>query len=724
MAKPSGRGWWLLAAALVVVLAYVLLRDQLTLAALKDQLLSLQQLQAQQPWLFAAGFFLAYWGVTALSLPGAAVMTLAAGALFGLYWGTLLVSFASSLGASTAFLSARYLFAEQVQRRFGSRLAGIHAGVAKDGAFYLFSLRLIPLVPFFAINLLMGLTPMRLWVFYAVSQLGMLAGTLVYVNAGTALAQVHSLQGLFSPSLWGSFVLLAAFPWLAKGIMHLVQRQRLYKGWKKPQRFDRNLIVIGAGAAGLVTAYLGAAVRATVTLIEGHRMGGDCLNTGCVPSKALIKSARLAHQMRQAQDFGLDSPAPRVDFARVMGRVRQVITDIEPHDSPARYQALGVEVLAGQAQLLDPWRVQINQPDGSSQVLSAKYLVLATGASPQVPAIPGLDSLGYWTSDTLWDALSSLEAPPARLLVVGGGPIGCELAQALARLGSQVTLVQRGPALLPREDAQVSTAVAQALEADGVRILLSCELKRLFLLQGQKTAELQQSGQSQQLPFDALLLALGRKPRLQGMGLEALGLLDDQGHLRTDQHLACSLPNIYAAGDVLGGAQFTHLAAHQAWYAAVNALFGSFKRFTVDYRVIPAVTFVDPEVARVGLNERLAQEQGIAYEVTQFDLAELDRAITDGARRGFVKVLTVPGRDRILGATLVGEHAGELLAEFTLAMRWGLGLNKILGTTHSYPTWSEANKYTAGQWKRSHAPAWALNLAARYFRWQRKAPSP
>lgn len=716
-------------ASCVAAAVYWDLGHWLSFEHLKIQLGDLRAWQAQHPLLFVAGFFGLYVVVTALSLPGAAVMTLAAGALFGLVYGSLLVSFASTIGASLAFLSARYLAADWVQGRFGRQLATIHHGVEKDGAFYLFTLRLIPVVPFFAINLLMGLTRMPLWIFYGVSQLGMLAGTLVYVNAGTALGQVQDLAGVFSPALLGSFALLAAFPWLARALLAHWNRARRYKGFAKPARFDRNLIVIGAGAAGLVTSYIAAALKARVTLVERHQMGGDCLNYGCVPSKALIKSAKLAHQQRHLAEFGLLEPsqteANQVNFAAVMARVNRVIAEIAPHDSIERYEGLGVEVLVGEAHLLDPWRVQITDAEGTKQVLSARNIVLASGASPRVPDIPGLANVGYWTSETLWQNLSQAGRLPKTILVLGGGPIGCELSQALARLGAKVVQVERGPRLLAREDTEVSELVAKALAADGVELCLEQQvlsferLEGQYGQEGQKWVHLSGQGESHAVAFDELIIALGRTPRLSGYGLEELGLLNEEGGLVSDAFLTSLMPNIYAAGDLVGPYQFTHVAAHQAWYACVNALFGGIKRFAVDYRVIPATTFVDPEVARVGINEREAIAQGIPYEVTRFNLDELDRAIADGATQGFVKVLTRPGSDQILGACIVGERAGDLLAEFVLAMRWQLGLNKILGTIHSYPTWAEANKYTAGSWKRAHAPQWALGLLKRYFAWQR-----
>lgn len=690
----------------------------LSLQALKDGMAQWHAWRDARPLLVMLVFFLLYVAVTALSFPGAAVMTLAAGALFGVVQGTLLVSFASSLGALLAFLAARYLMRDLIEKRFAERLTAINQGVAREGAFYLFTLRLVPVVPFFLINLLLGLTRMRAWTFYWVSQVGMLAGTVVYVNAGTQLAQLAAPSDILSPALLGSFALLGLFPWFARAFMQGLQRRRQYARWTRPARFDRNLIVIGAGAAGLVTAYIAAAVKARVTLIEAHKMGGDCLNYGCVPSKALIRSARVAQQMREAHRVGLADTAPAFSFRQVMARVQQVIAAVAPHDSIERYTRLGVDVRQGHARLLDPWTVEITQGDGRTERLTARSIVLATGARPFIPPLPGLEQVNYLTSDTLWETLARREAPPARLTVLGGGPIGCELAQAFARLGSRVTQVEMAAQLMGREDAEVSDAVRQRLEKDGVQVLLAHQALRIERDGEQPYLVAADAQGEKRIPFDDLLVAVGRQARLDGYGLETLGI-PAQRTLETNDYLETLYPNIYAAGDVAGPYQFTHTASHQAWYAAVNALFGRFKRFKVDYRVIPWVTFVEPEVARVGLNEREAREKGVAFEVTRYGIDDLDRAIADGDAEGWIKVLTVPGRDRILGVTVVGSHAGELLPEFVLAMKHGLGLNKILGTIHPYPTWAEANKYVAGEWKRAHAPQKLLALVENYHQWMR-----
>ena len=692
----------------------------LTLDYIKGSQAAFGELYASQPFKVAAVYFLIYVVSTALSLPGAAIITLAGGAIFGLGWGTFIVSFASTMGATLAFLMSRFVLRSSIEDKFGNRLAEINKGIAKDGAFYLFTLRLIPVVPFFVINLVMGLTKMKARTFYWVSQLGMLAGTLVYVNAGTQLAQIDSLQGILSPGLIGSFVLLGLFPLIARKIVEIVKKRKVYARWNsvKPQTFDRNLIVIGAGAGGLVSAYIAAAVKAKVTLIEAHKMGGDCLNYGCVPSKALIKSAKLASQMRHGEKYGLSDTTPTFSFKTVMQRIHDVIKAIEPHDSVERYTGLGVEVLQGYAKLVNPWTVEIALNSGGTQRLTARSIVIAAGAHPFVPPLPGLDDVGYVTSDTLWDTFAQLDEVPKRLVVLGGGPIGSELAQSFARLGSAVTQVEMGPRIMAREDEEVSELAKQALMADGVDVLVGHKALRCEMIDGEKTLIVEHEGQEQRIAFDQLLCAVGRSARLTGYGLEDIGIPTNRV-VETNEYLATLYPNIFAAGDVAGPYQFTHVASHQAWYAAVNALFGDFKKFKADYSVIPWATFVDPEVARVGLNELEAREKNIPYEVTKYGIDDLDRAIADSEAHGFVKVLTVPGKDKILGVTIVGTHAGDLLAEYVLAMKHGLGLNKILGTIHTYPTLAEANKYAAGDWKRAHQPEKLLVWVKKFHDWRR-----
>jgi pyruvate/2-oxoglutarate dehydrogenase complex dihydrolipoamide dehydrogenase (E3) component/uncharacterized membrane protein YdjX (TVP38/TMEM64 family) len=715
-----------IAITLVAFFFHFDLNRLLTLEGLKGSMAQFGQWREQSPLLVIGGFFTLYVLVAALSLPGAAILTLASGALFGLAQGLVIASFASSLGALLAFLVSRYLLRDTIKAKFPERLKAIDAGVKKEGPFYLFTLRLVPVFPFFLVNLLMAVTGIKAWTFYWVSQIGMFLGTMVYVNAGTQLAEIESLAGILSPKLIFSFVLLALLPLIANAIINKIKQRQVYKKWQKPKSFDRNLIVIGAGAGGLVTSYIAAAVKAKVSLIEAGEMGGDCLNYGCVPSKAMIKSAKIVNQIKQGEHYGLENATPEFSFKKVMARVHQVIADIAPHDSVERYTDLGVEVIKGYGKLINPWTVEIKLNDGTMQTLTARSIVIATGARPFVPPLPGIKTSGYVTSDTLWTEFAKLNNAPKKLVVLGGGPIGSELAQSFARLGSQVIQIEMAERIMIREDLDVSEFASQSLQKSGVNILTShqalrCEQrdgKKFIIVKNLKHEQDTDQEEEIAIEYDQLLCAVGRAARLEGYGLETLGI-ETNHTIQTNEYLETLYPNIFAAGDIVGPYQFTHVAAHQGWYAAVNALFGTFKKFKVDYRVIPWTTFIDPEVARVGINEQEAIEQNIDYEITRYDFAELDRAITDGAANGFIKVITPKGKDKILGVTIVAEHAGDLIAEFVLAMKHGLGLNKILGTIHSYPTWAEGNKYAAGEWKRNHAPETVLSWLEKLHTWRR-----
>ncbi|MGZ8238837.1 MAG: FAD-dependent oxidoreductase [Methylobacter sp.] len=707
--------WALLAAIIALIAAFFIfdLQSYLTLETLKAQQASIEAYRSNHPVSAIFIYALIYIAVTGLSLPGATILTLAGGAVFGLLWGTLIVSFASTIGATLAFLAARFLFRDAVKARFGDRLETINKGIDKDGALYLFTLRLVPAFPFFVINLVMGLTNLNTKTFYWVSQIGMLAGTVVYVNAGTQLSKLGSLADILSPGLVGSFILLGIFPLLANKIVEAIKANKVYAQWHKPSRFDNNIVVIGAGSGGLVTAYIAAAAKAKVTLVEKHKMGGDCLNTGCVPSKALIRSSRLLAQIRRSADFGIKKADAEFDFADSMNRVQAIIKTIEPHDSVQRYTDLGVDVVEGEAKIISPWEVQVTTA-GENRIITTRAIVVAAGSRPLVPPISGVEDIGYLTSDNIWE----LRELPARLVVLGGGPIGCELAQCFARFGSQVTQVEMAPRLLIKEDIEVSEAVMAKFRLEGINVLVGHTAKGFIIENNEKILLVEHDDKELRIPFDQVLLAIGRVANIQGYGLEQLGV-ETSRTIETNEFQQTNYPNIYACGDVSGPFQFTHVAAHQAWYAAVNALFGGLFKFRTDYSVIPWATFTDPEVARVGLNEQDALAKGIAFEVSTYHLDDLDRAIADGVAHGFVKVLTPPGRDRILGVTIVGEQAGELIAEFVLAMKHNIGLNKLLGTIHIYPTLSEANKYVAGIWKRNHVPKGLLWCVARYNGWRR-----
>ena len=685
---------------------------ELNLEGLKARQASLSAWVQAHHWLAVGGFFGVYVAVAGLSLPGAAILTLAIGAVFGLVEGTILVSFASSIGATLAFLASRFVLRDSLRKKYGQRLRAFDEGIERDGGFYLFTMRLVPAFPFFLVNLLAGLTALKVRVFYLVSQIGMLPGTIVFVYAGTQLARIDSLSGILSPKLIGAFVLLGVMPLLMRWLIRWIKARRVYKGFKRPRHFDFNLIVIGAGSAGLVSAYIAATVKAKVALIERHKMGGDCLNTGCVPSKALLRSARLMADARNSERYGIAKVNTEINFAEVMQRVHEVIAKVAPHDSIERYSGLGVDVIKGNARIVSPWEVEV---DGKRY--TARSLIIATGAQARIPKIDGLDSVDFRTSDTLWE----IRELPRKLVIIGGGPIGCELAQAFARLGSKVTVIQKDSRLLPREDGDASNAIEARFAEEGIEVVTDCEAIRVEGDMASGTLIGKRDGTEVEFGFDRLLLALGRKPNIEGFGLQELGVeIEKQGTVKTDALLRTNFPNILVAGDVAGPYQFTHVASHQAWYASVNALLAPFWSFKVDYRVIPWATFTDPEVARVGLSEAEAKAQEIEVEVTRYGIDDLDRAIADSADHGYVKILTPPGKDTILGVTIVGEHAGDLLAEFVLAMKHGIGLNKLLGTIHIYPTMSEANKMAAGAWKRAHAPQGLLRLAGKFFQWRRR----
>ncbi|MFP5519713.1 MAG: FAD-dependent oxidoreductase [Bdellovibrionia bacterium] len=688
------------------------MHQYLTLSFLQENFQKLTNLINNHPLQVGAVFALIYVVTTAASIPGAAILTLAAGAFFGFGFGTLIASIASSVGATLAFIGARYLFREFAERKFNQKLEAVNVGLQKDGSYYLLTLRLVPVFPFFLVNILMGLTKFPIWKYFFISQLGMLPGTMVYVYAGTQLSQIKSMQEIYSTKLLLAFTLLGLMPLLTQKIISWFQQRKHIRKFKKPHSFDYNMVVIGGGSAGLVSAYIASAVKAKVALIEKHKMGGDCLNTGCVPSKALIRSAKISRYIQRGKEFGIEASSIQTDFPRVMDRIKKVIQEIEPHDSIERYTNLGVECWQGEAKILSPYEVQVG-----SKILTTKNIVIATGARPLVPALPGIELVTPLTSENVW----SLQVLPQNLVILGGGPIGCELAQAFSRLGSKVTLVEMSDRILAKEDLEVSTLIKEVFEKDGIKALTSHKALRFEEKQNSKKLICKHMDQEISITFDQVFFALGRKANTTGFGLEELQVeVSASGNLVADKFLrTTNYPNIYVCGDVTGPYQFTHTASHQAWYVAVNALFSPLKSFAVEYRVIPWCTFTDPEVARVGLNELEAREKNIAYEVSQYEINDLDRAIADGEAHGFVKVLTKPGTDKILGVTIVGHHAGDIIAEYVTAMKFNLGLNKILSTIHIYPTLSEANKFAAGVWKRKNAPAWALNMLGKYHQWRR-----
>ena len=703
----------LVALLVIAVFGYIMLDlgQYLTLEYAQSQLSNIQDYKNENFAQTAVIYFIGYVIATGLSIPGAIIITLLGGAIFGLFWGTLLVSFASSIGATLAFLASRVLLRDWVQRRFGDYLAPLNKGIEKDGSFYLFSIRMVPLFPFFVVNLLLGLTAIRTTSFYLASQAGMLIGTAVYVNAGSELSQISSLSGLVSPPVLGSLVLLGVFPLIAKLILNSIQRNKALQSFEKPKRFDANVVVVGAGSAGLVASLITAGAKAKVILIEKHKMGGDCLNTGCVPSKSIIRSGCIMSYIRRAKEFGIDDAKGEVNFAAVMARVQGVIKTIEPHDSVERFTSLGVEVELGDAVIESPYVVTVNE-----RRITTRSIIVATGARPLVPPIPGLAEIDYLTSDSIW----SLTELPKRLLVVGGGPIGCELAQAFSNLGAQVIQVDMAERIMPREDAEVSEVVAKAFREQGVQLLTGHKLVKFGAGENGDYMEAEHNGETVRVEFDKVLLAIGRKANVEGFGLENLNLaLTRQGTIEVNEYLQTSMPNVFACGDVAGPYQFTHMASFQAWFASLNAMLGGLYRSKINYSVVPWATFTDPEVARVGLSETEAKEKMIPYELTRYEMDHHDRSLADGEAHGFIKVLTVPGKDKILGVTIVGHHAGEVIGEFVFAMTHGMGLKKISAVTHIYPTILEANKFAANAWRSERLPEKYFPYLEKFFAWRR-----
>jgi pyruvate/2-oxoglutarate dehydrogenase complex dihydrolipoamide dehydrogenase (E3) component/uncharacterized membrane protein YdjX (TVP38/TMEM64 family) len=687
------------------------LDQYLTLEFVQSSLADIRQFKDENFALAASTYFIAYVVITGLSIPAAIMVTLIGGAIFGLFWGTLLVSFGSSIGATLTFLATRFLLRDWVQHRFGDYLSPVNRGMEKDGNFYLFSIRLVPVLPFFAVNLLMGLTRIPALSFYLVSQIGMLPSTAVFVNAGSELAQITSVSGLISLPLLISFILLATFPFIAKKLLESIQRNKIMRPYSKPAKFDANVVVIGAGSAGLVSSLIVAGAKAKVVLIEKNKMGGDCLNTGCVPSKSLIRSGKIMSYIRRASEFGIDSADGKVNFPKVMERVQGIIKTIEPHDSIERFTSLGVECVQGEAQIESPYTVSVGD-----RKIHTRSIIISSGARPLVPAIEGLDQIDYLTSDTVW----SLEELPQKLLVVGGGPIGCELAQAFSNLGSIVTQVDMADRIMSREDPEVSELVTEQFEQQGINVLTDHKLLSFECNEGRNYMVAEYQGEQVRVEFDKVLLAIGRKANVEGFGAEELGIeLTGQGTVKVNEYLQTNFPNIFACGDVAGPYQFTHMASFQAWFASLNAMIGGVWRSSANYDVVPWATFTDPEVARVGLNEHEARKQGVAFDVTRYDLDLHDRALADGENKGFIKVLTAPDKDKILGVCIVGYHAGELIGEFVFAMTHGMGLKKISAVTHIYPTLLEANKFTANAWRNERLPEKYFPWLEKYFRWRR-----
>ncbi len=476
-----------------------------------------------------------------------------------------------------------------------------------------------------------------------------------------------------------------------------------------------NVVVIGAGTAGLVTAAGTAGLGGRVALVERARMGGDCLNTGCVPSKALISSARLAQAMRTADQWGLDAQEPRLDFARVFERMRARRAQIAPHDSQERMESLGVEVFRGEARFLSPHEVTVRlEGSGENVRLRARHFVIATGSCPAIPPVEGLDGAPFFTNETIFDELNE---KPASLLVLGGGPIGCELGQALSRLGVKVTILQSGERLLPKEDADAAAALRQALEHEGIVVRAGAKVQAAAKRAGSGVTLTLKDGST--LEADALLVATGRQPRIEKLDLEKAGVAVNSHGIKVNACLQTSQPHIYAAGDVAGPFQFTHFAEYHARVIVRNILVPlQFLRQKTDYRVLPWCTYTEPEVARVGLSEDEAKKQDIAYDLYREEMSAVDRAVVEDEAAGFIKVLTARGSGKILGVTLMASRAGDLLHEFVLAMQCRLDLGKIGATIHAYPTFALVARQVAASYEKKRLTPRVKKIFAWLYRRQ------
>ena len=702
----------LIIAAIFFMADWFDLSQHLTLSQLKHHQLYLHSLVQDFPVQSVVIYFIAYIVMAGLALPGALIFTLAGGALFGLAAGVILVSFASTLGALASFLVARFFLHDFVQTRYQQRLTVINQKIQQQGATYLLFLRLVPAFPFFMVNLLMALTPISARTYYIVSQIGMLPATFIFVNAGTELAKISSVDDILSIPLLLSLLLLACLPFISKQLAKRVSCWRLYKSWQRPKKFDYHTIVIGGGAAGLVAAYTTQTLQGKVALIEKHQMGGDCLNTGCVPSKSILRTAKFIHDIGQHSNYGVQQAEFKLQFQQVMQRVREKISTIAPKDSIKRYNDMGVDCFQAHAQLLSPWQVEAVS-ENSKITISAKNIILAGGATPNVPTIPGLENINYYTSDNIWH----LDHLPEKLLIIGAGPIGCELGQAFVRLGAKVTMINRNERILTNEDAQAAHALQYALQQDGVKILNNFNPLKIddnsknFSLMGEQHNEILH------IAFSHCLIATGRKPSL--LGCEALDIeTNSHGQVITNDKQQTNYPNIYACGDITSPLQYTHSASHQAWYAAFNALFRPFKQFNCQLNHIPRAIYTDPEVASLGISEQQAIQKNIPHEISYFAMDDVDRAITDEATTGFIKVITRRNNDKILGVCIVGEHSSELIAEFVLAKTHNLGLNKILQTVHLYPTRGEINRLVAGQWRQKKFTAYQRKLLKLFQNWR------
>lgn len=712
--KKSHQKYLILFLLILILILYYLFfpKEYLSLAFVKENINSIKNYVNYNYTTSALSYLIIYSLSSALAIPSALILTLSSGILFGLVPGILLTSLGSTLGAVLAFLISRYLFLDLFKSKFRNQYEQMDKEIKKNGNLHLLTLRLVPIFPFWLVNLLMGLSEISLWRYLFISFAGMIPATIVYVYAGLSLSSISELRDVISPSIFFSLLLLSILPYVLRAVVNYYLKKKLYRHYKKPRAFDYNLIIIGGGSAGLVTTFIARILKAKVAIIEKEKMGGDCLNTGCVPSKSLIKIAKIISYGKTPSSWGLKNINIDFSFEDIMNKIHSIIKEIEPHDSIVRYTQLGAECFLGQAQILSPWEVQIGE-----KIISAKYLVIATGARPIIPQIPGIESISPLTSENIWQ----LKKQPARLGILGGGVIAAELAQAFSRLGSSVFIIEESSRILSREDEDASGLIHEIFIKEGIKIYTSHTLKKCEKSGDEKILLcIDREGREISLVCDQLFIAIGRKATTSGFGLEKIKLdLNDNGSIKVNEYMQTSLPNIFACGDVAGPFNLTHAASHQAWHTTVNALLGFIKMFKINYSVLPVCTYTDPEIATVGYSKAELIKKSIPFEETIFPMKDLDRAIIEGETCGFVKVFTPPNSDKILGVVIISAEASTMILEFTLAMKHNLGLNKILNTIHAYPGMGEANKYLAGRWKQRKSRLNLLKALERFHTFSR-----
>ncbi len=691
----------------------------------------------------------AYAVLTVAMIPGSA-LTIGSGLIFGFWKGFAVVTVGANLGALGAFLLARTLFRERAEAlaRGQKTFRAVDSAIAREGFRIVLLLRLSPVFPFTVLNVLLGVTGISAASYVLANLIGMLPGTLMFVYLGTLGEAAAGTQSLGQTVL--RIVGLAATVVVTVVITRIARRalkaasldgganpgvapeaapvgagaktipgdaydQALLASVKptahvNPIPQDRyNLVVIGAGTAGLVTAAGGAGLGAKVALIEKHMFGGDCLNVGCVPSKGIIRAGRAAAAVREAGAFGIRlAGEPRIDFAATMERMRRLRAGIAPHDSVKRFSELGIDVYLGEGRFTGPDEIEVG-----GNKLRFQAAVIATGARATFPRIPGIEEVEPLTNENVF----TLTELPRSLILLGAGAIGCEMAQTFRRLGSEVTIVIRGNRIMTREDPDAALIVQRKFEQEGIRVLTGSAIKRAEKRGGKKVIVIERDGSEESVEADQILIGMGRAPNVEGLGLSAAGIAYGTEGVTVDANMRTTNPRVFAAGDICSRLKFTHAADAQARIVLRNALF--FGRARATDLVIPWCTYTDPEIAHVGCYEKEARDRGLAVTTFTVPLEDVDRAILDGETEGFGRIHLKSGTDRILGATVVASHAGDMIGELTMAIQNGLGAGKLASVIHPYPTQGEVVRKLGDAYMRTKLTPGVKRIMARILRWRR-----